>query len=200
MTVQAAVAQAEQAARGAASERDQVITNAGKETANMRDYVQRLERQLEDSQEASLEEMQDLRDEYEDKLARNRATADQRGEPSAWSGARHDASAEDHWDYDLGDTTSGKGPSGSRASFRAADRSSSREQPGTGRYNTGHKELKREMMRELRQEMRANGRRDEASTSEAESEEAPEDQVWLRAGQYATYPPKFLLCKTFHSK
>jgi hypothetical protein len=48
------------------------------------------------------------------------------------------------------------------------------------------------MMRELRQEMRAKGRHDEASTSEAESEEAPEDQVWLRAGQHATYPPNFL--------
>jgi hypothetical protein len=144
ITVQAAVAQAEQAAQGAAAERDLIIANASKEATNLREYVQRLEQQLKDSQAASLEETQDLLDEYEDKLARNRATADQRGEPSTWSGGRHDTGAEDHWDHEFGGTTSGKGPSGSRASFRVADRSSSREQPGPGRYDAGHRELKRE--------------------------------------------------------
>jgi uncharacterized Rmd1/YagE family protein len=54
VTVQAAVAQAEQAARRAAAERDMIIANASKEAANLREYVQRLEQQLRDSQRRRL--------------------------------------------------------------------------------------------------------------------------------------------------
>jgi myosin heavy subunit len=125
ITVQAAVAQAEHTARGAAFERDQIIAKAAKEATDLRETVQRLKQQLKDSQEASLEEMQDLRDEYEEKLACSREpreTAPSIGGFPERSKAKHDASAEDCWDYELGDFAAGKGPSDSRASFRAADR------------------------------------------------------------------------------
>lgn len=140
--------------------------------------------------------MQELRDEYEERLARKGTKTDGNDMATGRAPCAPPSSSEESGDEarkrQSRALSSSRERPPERASFRATDSSASpRGRRATdGSYDRS--QLKREVLEELRHELRAKSARDDTTSSEAESEEEVEDQVWLRAGQSATYPPQFL--------